>query len=616
MKSRRILPLFLLATALGIVPLARADEEPAKPDAKEPSKETPPAKVVQLELKLHSVEDPAPAMPFVDAPYNFREFMALVRQAASDKEVDGVLLKPGPYEVGFARLLEMREALLRLRASGKKVFVYMESLTTPDLVLASVADRISMPESGTVFLPGLAIEMLYWKRLLEKVHVRFDVIHIGEYKSAGENFVRDSMSPELKESLDPILDEFYESMVNAIAEGRRMPPEAVKKAIDKGIHNAKDAQAAGLVDRVEYEDQFKSGMKAFFPDRKLRLKKDYALPGKKAQKLDPNNPMAAFSMLMSMFGGSGREKPPEGPKVAVVYCTGPIVSGKSRYGWRGEVAAMGSETICEAIDKAAADEEVKAIVLRVNSPGGSGLASDMIWRAIGRAKEKKPVVASMGDVAASGGYYISMNAHAIVAEPQTVTGSIGVVGMVPVLDGLLRWVGVDPQRLTRGARAPGFLTSQGLSEEDREVLRGFMKAFYDDFVAKVAAGRGRAPADVELLARGRIWTGRKAKEIGLVDELGGLDRAIALARERAGLAPDATVHILESPRRAGPFELLSEMFETRSPALEALEREFPELRRLLETVRAFQRAAADRVLCAAPELADLSRPFRPVAFNR
>jgi len=615
MKSRRIIPLILLAGALALNGRAGAEGEAEKAPPEQP-KEPQPARVVEIELKLQDAEDPAAAFPFAEAPYNLREFAALVRQAASDKDVDGVLLKPGGYGVGWARLLEVRESLGALRASGKKLFVFLESMEAPDLVLASMADRVSMPESGSVFVPGMAIEILYMKRLLEKVHVRFDVIHIGEYKSAGETFVRDSMSPELKESLDPILDEFFDSMVSAIADGRRLSPDAVRQAIDKGIHNAKDAQAAGLIDRVEYEDQFKSGMKAYFPDRKLFLKKEYDLPGKTRQKLDPNNPMAALSMLMSMFAGGTKEKLPEGPKIAVVYCSGPIVSGKSQYGWDGTVSAMGSETIVDAIDNAASNDDVKALVLRVNSPGGSGLASDMIWRAVARAKEKKPVVTSMGDVAASGGYYIAMNSNVIVAEPQTITGSIGVVGMVPVLEGLLTWIGIDPQRLTRGKRAAGFTTLQGLSDDDREMLRGYMKAFYDDFVAKVAAGRARTPAEIEPIARGRVWTGRKAKELGLVDELGGLDRAIAIAREKGGIAGNAEIHILESPRRAGPFEMLNEMFGARASAIDAVAAEIPGVARLLERIRAYRTAGADGVCCASPELMDLMSPFGPLTKSR
>ncbi len=568
------------------------------------------ARIAEITLSINGSEDPAPAMPIGKQPQNYYAMLTNLRRAAADPELDAVLLKLGDYGVGWARLLEVRDVLKGLRRSGKKVFVYKESYATPDLVLASVADRISLPESGTVFLPGIATESLYVRGLLEKLHLRFDVVHIGEYKSAGESFVRDTMSDELKESLNPILDEFYASMVKAIAEGRGISEEAVRGAIDTGILNAKQAKAIGLIDRIEYEDQFREGVKAFFPERKLKIAKDYGR--KKGLEIDPNNPMAALSMLMSLFGGA-KEPELKGPKVAVIYCSGAITSGKSQYGWTGEVASMGSETIVKAIDTAREDGDVKAIVLRVNSPGGSGLASDMIWRAVERARAEKPVIASMGDLAASGGYFISMNSHAILAEPQTITGSIGVIGMMPNFDDFYPWIGVSPQRLVRGKRAAALMTSKGLTDDDKEMLRAYMKDFYGDFVAKVAAGRGKTPAEIEPIARGRIWSGRDALKIGLVDRLGGLEDAIALARERAKLAPGDEVHIIEMPKSGGPFEMLSEMLgmSLRAGALLGLDaaalREIPLLGDALAKIAAARRMSADGVCVAMPELSDLAK---------
>ncbi|MGH7162429.1 MAG: signal peptide peptidase SppA [Planctomycetota bacterium] len=589
--SRRLLALLLL------VPVAVAQ-------GPEPAAEGNVAHLAELKVRLDETEDPYPAFPLGPSRANYYGLLKAIRQAARDAKVDGVILKPDRYAIGWARLLEVRAALQELRRSGKKVFVYMESFGAPDLVLASVADRISLPESGVVFLPGLGIESWYVRELLAKLRVRFDVIHIGEYKSAGESLVRDAMSPELRETLDPLLDEIYGSMADSIAEGRRLSPEAVRAAIDKGLFTAREAQSAGLVDRVEYQDQFNDGVKALFPGKKVKIIRNYP-EGKKGPGLDPDNPMAAFTMLFSALVGGSKEERPEGPKVAIVYCSGPILSGKSQYDWQGNVAAMGSETVVEAIDAAGKADDVKAIVLRINSPGGSGLASDMIWRAVARVKEKKPVIASMGDVAASGGYYIAMNSTAIVAEPQTITGSIGVVGIVPNADDLFPWIGIKPERLTRGKRAEGFATTKGLSEEDKETLRLFMKSFYDDFVAKVAAGRGRTPAEIEPIARGRVWTGRKAQELGLVDRIGGLEDAIALAREKGGIAADADFHVLESPRRAGPFELLQDMFETGAGIDQLAAARVPALRRALVQIASLRRMGADRVCAVVPELSAL-----------
>jgi protease-4 len=248
-------------------------------------------------------------------------------------------------------------------------------------------------------------------------------------------------------------------------------------------------------------------------------------------------------------------------------------------------------------------------VLRVNSPGGSALASDMIWRAVARAKLEKPVIASMGDVAASGGYYVSMNADRIFAQPQTLTGSIGVVGMVPNLSEFFPWVGISMQRLTRGKRAAAFNTMAGMTADDLAVLRSTMQALYGDFVAKVAAGRGRTPAEIEPLAQGRVWTGRAAQQNGLVDEIGGLRDAIAYAKTKAGLKQDEEVIMMELPRRGGPFEALEKLFGGSEAELElALLKRVPELRRMLLRIATYRRVSVDRIAMLNPELDAFLQP--------
>ena len=568
------------------------------------------ARIEEVKLRLEGSEDPFPAMPFGRPRLNHYAFLKYLRDVAADPEIDGVTLKLGDYGVGWARLLEIRDALKGLRQAGKKVFVYKENFSTPDLVLASVADKISMPESGMVLLPGVAIEDWYMKDLLAKLHLSFDVVHIGEYKSAGESLVRDSMSKELKETLDPLLDEIYGSMVKAIAEGRGLSEDAVKKAIDEGILTASQAKAMGLVDRVEYEDQFKDGIKASFPGKTLKKAKDRF--AKKDMQIDANNPFALIGMVMGSLFAKPTE--PKGPKVAVVYCSGAIVSGKSQYDWNGDIAAMGSETIVEAIDAARKDADVKAILLRINSPGGSALASDMIWRAIENAKAVKPVIASMGDVAASGGYYIACNSHVILADPQTITGSIGVVGMMPNVDAFYPWVGIKPERLTRGKRAEMLLTTKGLDDAGKETLRALMSATYEQFVGKVAAGRGKAPSDILPVARGRVWTGRDALAKGLVDRLGSFPDALALACEKGGLSgkEGEAYHVVEYPKRKGPLEFLEQMFgggeETGVDLLAMLGR-VPELRRILAHIQTLRAVSKDGVSVIHPELSGFFRPF-------
>ena len=594
----------LLIAAFLLAPFAVAKE-----DAKAaPKRDANTARIAEIKVKLSGTEDPHGINPFGRTPLNFRGFLKLIERAAHDPDLDGVLLKSGGYGVGYARLLEAREALKQLRRSGKKVFFYAESMSTPDLLIASVADRVSMPESGTLMIPGALIDMFYMKGLLDKLHIRFDVVHIGDYKTAGESLVRDSMSKAQRESLEPILDEFYDSMVKAIAESRGIAADQVKRAIDKGILNAREAKALGLIDRVEYEDQFKEGMQSFFAGKKIKRAGDYKRKGK--LDIDPNNPFAAMQAVMTAMLPK-KEQRKAGDKIAIIYCTGAITSGKSQYDWSGNVSSMGSKTIVKAIDKARKDKSVKALVLRINSPGGSGLASDMIWRAIERAKRDKIVIASMGDVAASGGYYIAMNSHVILAEPQTITGSIGVVGIVPNMSGFYSWVGLNPQRIERGKRAGAWMGTRPLDDSDRQVLRDYMKEFYGDFVQKVAAGRKKTPAEIHAVAQGRVWTGRDALRHGLIDRLGGLQDAVALAREKAGIkgAEGKDWHILEYPRRATLFDKLDDMFKARLDLTDAALAKMPELRRALHRIEALGKVSRDRICLIVPELGGLQAPF-------
>ncbi len=597
----------ILLAVLIVVPGAVAQEEHDHGNSDRKNAE---ARIAEIKLDLGGTEDPHAANPFGADKRNYLGLLQLIERAAKDPNLDAVLLKPGSYGVGWARLLEVRESLKRLRRSGKKVFFYAESLSTPDLILASVADRVSMPESGSVFIPGVNFDMMYMKGLLDKLHIKFDVIHIGEFKTAGKSMVRETMSDAQRKSLTPIVDEFYNSLVKTLAEGRGLSEDKIKQAIDKGIMSAKEAKAFGLIDRVEYRDQFKQGIKAFFPGKKLKRAADYKDKGK--LKIDPSNPLAAVSVLMQAFMPK-QKKRGAGPRVAVIYCTGVIVSGKSQYDWSGNVSAMGSDTIVKAIDKARKDKDVKAIVLRINSPGGSGLASDMIWRAVARAKAAgKTVISSMGDVAASGGYYIAMNSDQILAERQTITGSIGVVGMVPDMSDFYAWVGLSPQRIERGKRAAAFLGTKPLTDDDKNVLRDYMKDFYTDFVAKVAAGRNNTPKQIHAIAQGRVWTGAAAKENGLIDRLGGLNDAIALARERAGIKDGVRGkdwHVAQYPQRAGMFEMLEEMLGVRLGLTETMLAKMPVLKRMLQRIEVLRMVSKDRVCAMLPEVSGLESPF-------
>ena len=312
------------------------------------------------------------------------------------------------------------------------------------------------------------------------------------------------------------------------------------------------AQAAGLIDAVAYEDEFEQQVKEQM-SQDIDWVSDYG--NEEAKKLEEmmQSPMAVFALFQQMLGGQKKELP-KGPKIAIVYATGPINSGKSTQGFSGQT--MGSETIVAALDEARKNEDVKAVILRVNSPGGSALASDMIWRAIERVKEKKPVIASMGDVAASGGYWISMGCNRIIAQPSTITGSIGVVSAVPDVTAVLDKVGVNIEVVGAGPRVEEMSILSGVSPFLKDMITNSMLDVYDDFLVKVAAGRGLSKAQVQQFAQGRVWTGRQARELGLVDALGGLDDAITVACYLGGQLNPASTPIVELPE---PPDFLSQL---------------------------------------------------------
>jgi protease-4 len=385
------------------------------------------------------------------------------------------------------------------------------------------------------------------------------------------------MSPQFRKNLEGILDDYFEKgLVETIAAARQskgLTPEKVKKLIDEGPYGARAAAKAGLIDRVAYADDFKASFKAALGAEEVKVVKDYEKA--KSKDLDLSNP---FDLLKLLSPPKAKES--KKPKVAVIYATGVITTGKGLPGLFGG-EACGSTTMIEAIRQAEDDKTVKAIVLRVDSPGGSALASDLIWHAL--VKCKKPVVASMSDTAASGGYYISMAAKKIYAEPGTLTGSIGVVGGKIVLGGLENKVGLTTDIISRGANAGILSTTTPFSESERKAMTALMKETYDGFVAKALEGRkgaGRAMTRDGLLelAGGRVWTGRQAKANGLVDELGTVGDAVMAARKLAGVPEGDELEILELPK-SRPF--LDTLLESRGDA-EALARpllrQLPELR--------------------------------------
>jgi len=532
----------------------------ASPALAAPSDDTAPAalKVVKLTIGDDVSEDPAQENPLGPSPLNFRGKLLQLRKLAADKDVAGLRLevKGAP---DLAHAIDLLGELRHVKEAGKPIFCYAEDLSQRDLMIASVADLLVMPSAGRVELAGLQAEVMYLKDLFAKLHISFDVLHIGNFKTAFEDFAKDAMSDEQRETIGALLDEYWNQMLDTISSNRRMERGALETLFGDVIVLPEVAQASGLIDMVGFEKDFDAQIEQRLGG-KVEYVKNYGQPSAEDLEKMFGNPFAAFALIPKLLNPPKKEAPKE-PYVAIVYATGMIVSGKSQAGFDGKVTAMGSDTIVEALDELCKDDNVKAVVLRVNSPGGSALASDMIWGAIQRLKAaKKPVVASMGNVAGSGGYWISVGCSAIVAQPCTITGSMGVVSMLPNLSEALKAIGVNVEVVARGPNGDQLsLLRHGPTPLLEKVLTATMQKVYEDFLTKASEGRRLDRARIEELARGRVWTGRQAESLGLVDEMGGLQDSIDLACTMAGLAPESTP-LAEYPAPPNPFEQLKQMF--------------------------------------------------------
>jgi protease-4 len=469
---------------------------------------------------------------------SFTTLLTQLRKAKVDNRIGAVMLDISFPGIGWGKADELREAIKEVRASGKPVYAYMEIGTNREYYIATAADKIFLPPSGDIYVNGFAAEAMFYKGSLDKLGIETDVIQIGpKYKNAPDQYTRTSMGEGQKEVINAVLDEYYGRMTAAIAESRKKSPEDVKALIDGAPYNAVAAKSQGLIDDAFYQEQV-------YDELKTRL----------GYKTDEK--------IRTISGSDYRETPADslglnnGERVAVIFASGAINIGSSNNSpFGGQM--VGSDTIVKAVNDAAADTSIKAIVLRVDSPGGSALASDLMWYSLENAKAKKPVVVSMSDVAASGGYYIACNANKIVAEPSTVTGSIGMFMGKPVVKGLYNWLGISNEYTMRGKNAGIFReTEHWTPEEKAKMTQQANGVYYDNFVPKVAKGRGKTNEEVDGLGQGRVWTGTQAKERGLVDEFGGLEKAIEIAKQLAELPADKDVRRIAYPEAKSFFETL------------------------------------------------------------
>jgi protease IV len=480
---------------------------------------------VELKLSGEIVEENTRVGIFGKGKPTLMSLLQMIHHAKEDKSIRGILLRIDGLDLGLAKVQEIREAILDFRASGKKVIAFMEMGGNKEYYLATSADKIVLLPTGYLDLTGLEAEVTFYKGTLEKLGIVADLEHIGDYKTASDLLTQDKMSPAHREVVNSLLDDLYDQITTQIAEERGWTKEETKSKIDQGPFTASEAKKADLVDTLLFYDQMDDLIKQ--------------MVGKRPHQVDYR------SYQQRSYYKYSWAIP---PKIAVIFATGLIGPGESgRNFLLGDY--MGSETISQAIRKAREDKTIKAIVFRVDSGGGSGIASDVILREIINTKGKKPFIVSMSDVAGSGGYWISCAADTIVSMPGTYTGSIGVISGKPSLEGLYQKIGFSKETVKRGKHADFFTTTRKFNDEEREVLKRHNEEFYTDFVRKVAEGRRMPEAEVDSLGRGRVWTGRQAKENGLVDMLGGLNLALAIAKEKAGIPQDKEVEIVTFPER-------------------------------------------------------------------
>ncbi|MFC7334417.1 signal peptide peptidase SppA [Rhodocista pekingensis] len=514
-----------------------------------PGRPTLPDSVV-LELDLEKpLSEQAPGNPFAalssDQKATLHDVVATLDRAARDPRVKGLIAHAGTAEGGVATLQELRDAVERFRAAGKFALVHAETFGefSPGMqsyYLATAFDEIWLQPVGTLGITGVLSERPLLRGTLEKLKIEPQIDKRYEYKTAAEQFMEREPTPANKEMTESLIGDLYEQMVAGIAADRKLPIDAVNAAVDRAPLLDKEALELKLVDRLGYYDELVDAAKE-------RTRSDKG---------------TAKTVALTDYRDAAEETDAQAPVVALVVGEGGITRGESDSNPVTGSEGFGATDVAKAINAAAADSSVKAILFRVNSPGGSAVGSEVVRRAVKRAREQgKPVIVSMGDLAASGGYWVSMDADRIVAQPGTFTGSIGVLGGKMVTSGLTDMLGVSYGMTSRGKNATMWTTQQPYTPAELDRRAALLDDIYVQFTAGVSAGRNLPLEKVQEVAKGRVWTGRQAKEIGLVDALGGYATALAQTREVMGLSADAPVRVALFPKPKSQFELIMSLFD-------------------------------------------------------
>ncbi len=506
-------------------------------------------------IKKQKADEPKVAyfnltQPIVEKPADFSFFgenittpledlLDRLHQAKDDKNIKAVLITLGDSGLSLAQAQEVRDALTQISKSGKKTFVYADSFDTASYTLASGATDICMMSGGDMMIPGVGMEATFAKATLDKIGVQADYIQIGEFKGADEELTRTGPSDELRGELNKLMDSLYGQITEGIASHRKLPIEKVKATIDEALLTGEKAKERGLVDHLCAVDDLRELISKEVGE-KIDLVHDYGQESR--EEVDMSNPFAFFSMMMKKPEVSDK------PTVAMIYADGVIVDGRGEQGMFGG-SGVGSDDIRRAMRMALRDDNVKAIVLRINSPGGSALASEAMWQAVRHTSEKKPVIVSIGSMAASGGYYLASASDTIFADPTAIVGSIGVVGGKFVIKDLYSKIGLSTESFTRGKNADLFTSTHPFTESQRQMVTSWMKQTYEQFTQRVMTTRKGKIQDIDKVARGRIFLASAAKDLGMVDEIGGTEDAIAYAAKKVDLKPgEYDVRTIPGPR--------------------------------------------------------------------
>ena len=464
--------------------------------------------------------------------YGLDDILSSIRKAKENEDIKGIYIQATSLGAGFASLEEIRDALKDFKESGKFIVAYGDTYTQNLYYLSSVADKVLLNPQGMLEWRGLAATPMFFKDLLEKIGVEMQIFKVGTYKSAVEPFISTEMSPANREQVNVYLSSIWGQITSSVAESRNLSVEALNKEADRMLmfYPAEESVKNGLVDTLIYKNDVRDYLKNIVGIDK-----------------DDNMPVLGIQDMINVKKNVPRDK--SGNVIAVYYAYGEIDGGSSASTDEG----INSEKVIKDLRKLKDDENVKAVVLRVNSPGGSAYGSEQIWYAVNQLKKEKPVIVSMGDYAASGGYYIACNADTIVAEPTTLTGSIGIFGMMPNAKGLTEKLGVNFDAVKTNPYADFGNLTRPMNDGEKVLMQMYVNKGYELFLTRCSDGRGISMEELDKIAQGRVWTGSTAKELGLVDELGGLDKALEIAIAKAGV--DAYT-VMNYPKKEGFLESL------------------------------------------------------------